>query len=457
MNKLLLLLLLAPLLLAPARAAADNQPAATLDPEFMGMVIRDPWYEAGGDPTKPTQVNTTFLDSEGRELANLGVRWVRLDVQIVVPPETPSDKVLGLVQAELAKNDYFINVVAPRHSLKVLALLSFDLLKGSAYPSALNSSASVASRFGGGVNAYMDTWLTRALLVADRYGSNIAAYEVLNEQNRLTKPQIDPEPKNTSMKEGDGIAPAILGRLITKFYRFCRGIDVPADEQSHGCKDASIIMGGLHPRGSSFRGNQPTDAVYLSEVYNDAASFKGFYDLYGRWPLDGIGYHPYPEEIRQSRPADVYVDEGIERIRAALENAPRNDGGENAACTPMWITEVGYNVGQVVNRVTQTESGQAAFLQDIYTSLAGLRVCGSQVAVPHIFWFKYEDFPPASGVNAQRWGLVRIPFTTGPCPGGECYAVDGVPAERRQAYLTYRELAGLPIQRISLSIIANNR
>ena len=80
-------------------------------------------------------------------------------------------------------------------------------------------------------------------------------------------------------------------------------------------------------------------------------------------------------------------------------------------------------------------------MRDVYTSLY------ARGDVANIFWFKYEDFPPASGSNAQKWGIVRIPFVSGNCPGGICYDVNGTPSLYRTSFLTYRELAGLPVYR----------
>ena len=142
----------------------------------------------------------------------------------------------------------------------------------------------------------------------------------------------------------------------------------------------------------------------------------------------------------------MLVDAGLNRMRAALVAAgdPR---------VPFWISEVGYNVGFDVDGPlgkipAQTELGQAAFMYDVYTSLA------ARGDVAHIFWFKYEDFPPASGANAQRWGVVRIPFTeSNACPGGACYAVNGEPQQWRAAYLTYMDLAGMPVRRLALPVV----
>ena len=118
-----------------------------------------------------------------------------------------------------------------------------------------------------------------------------------------------------------------------------------------------------------------------------------------------------------------------------------------AGASPFWITEIGYNVAYS----NQNMSGQALFLRETFTTL------GSRSDVAVIFWFKYEDFPPADGSNAQRWGIVRIPFQEDPrCPGGACYARGGEPILVRPSYMALREVAGLPIYRIHMPLVARN-
>lgn len=423
---------------APRMEAAPAVAPGVSNPDFMGMVIRDPWYDFGTNPAFPNQPNQAFQDTMGATLAGMGVRWVRLDVHIVVPLADVNVDQTAAIDAEIAKNDYFINVVAPRYNLKVLALLSFDLLQATD-AHALNSTVSEISPFGGGVNKYMHAWLTRALRIADRYRSNIAAYEVLNEENRLSR----------YLPNGpiaDAIAPEITGRLLTKFYRFCKNID-PVNE-NHGCAPKTkIILGGIHPRGSSDPANVSkivmTDAQYLSAIYADPNSFGAYKTAHNVYPVDGIGYHPYPQEIKLS-PNDVQVDHGMGRMRAVLNTV---DPGQQ-----FWVTEVGYNVGFDADGPknpipAQTDAGQIAFMRDVYSSLAQRTLADGQPEIATVFWFKYEDFPPASGANAQHWGVVQIPFADGACPGGACYAMDGQPAVYRGSYLAYRELAGLTVAR----------
>lgn len=422
---------------AAPTAAPPRSQASALAPEFMGMVIRDPWYDFGTYPGQPNEPNYAFQDKMGATLAAMGVRWVRLDFHIVVPLADVTVDQTQQIDAEIAKNDYFINQVAPRNNLKVLALLSFDLLQATDAHE-LNSTTAESSKFGGGVNKYMHAWLTRALRIAERYGGNIAGYEVLNEQNRLPRYL----PKGPI---GDAIAPAITGRLLTKFYRFCKNIDSSNGDQQFCPSDTKIILGGLHPRGSSDPTNETKivmkDWEYLQAIYADPSSFGAYAAAHnGAYPVDGIGYHPYPEEIRQSV-KDVYVNTGVNRMRAVIEAV---DPGKQ-----FWVTEVGYNVGFDVDGPKgaipqQTAAGQSAFMRDVYTSLA------ARGDVANVFWFKYEDFPPATGANAQHWGVVQIPFTDGPCPGGACYDVNGNPAAYRGSYIVYHLLSGAPIEQAFL-------
>jgi hypothetical protein len=262
-------------------------------------------------------------------------------------------------------------------------------------------------------------------------------------------------PAHVFGKTLDAIDPLITGRLTTKLYRFCHHIDpLPPNEPTHGCSNARIVLGGIHPRGSSPPGSAKTtlfDTEYLTAIYTDTASFAGFYIAHPEigFPVDAIAYHPYPEEIRLS-PNNIEVDRGLLRMRQALESV-------GDPFKPFWVTEVGYNVGFDFDgpanpRPVQTEAGQAAFMHDVYTTLSARQLSNGEPEVANVFWFKYEDFPPATGPNAQEWGIVRIPMPDGNCEGG-CYDPSGKPSFYRQSFWTYRELAGLPVYRAYLSTV----
>lgn len=421
-----LFLLVLPLAVPATGATATEEVVSTtptaIDPELMGIVVRDPWYDFGTNPRYPNQPNYTAQEQMGATLADLGARWVRLEFHI-------QD---GNVAAQIARHDYFINTVAPKYNLKVLALLGFGVNRDwppydpSDPRSLIYPKTYTDPVYGGGVNDYMRTWLDRARLIADRYKDRIAAYEVLNEQNRL-------------VPNGDGIPTAIAARMHTKFYRFFRQVDRTAPGDQAWRDEVQIILGGLHPKGTGEPGKKGyiSDQDYLRQLY-ESDGFVSYHDTYGSFPLDGVGYHPYPEEIRLSLQSSLdLISLRLQEVRSVLAEV-------GDPLKPFWITEIGYNAGYL----RQNEAGQSEFLRAAYTGL------GARSDVAAIFWFKYEDFPPATGPNAQKWGVVHIPFTEdAACPGGACYAVDGKPAFRRPAYWTYRELAGLPVTRIQLPLV----
>ncbi len=426
---LLVCMLLSGLGSIPDTNAAQPQPPSTpitVDPNMLGLVIRDPWYDFGTHPDFPDQPNRVAQERMGATLAEMGVRWVRLEFHI-------SDA--SAVADNIARYDYFIREVAPRYNLQILGLLGFGLMRD--YPPHNPSDSRSLSYpntytdpiYGGGVNEYSRKWLDRACLVSNRYKDQIAAYEVLNEQNRL--------PPN-----GDGVPATVTARLHTKFYRIFRQNSCfdPADDQSW--RDTiPIILGGLHPKGTGEPGakNYVSDRKYLQQIYA-SDGFVSYQQTYGHYPIDGLGYHPYPEEIRLSLQSDMDLIGGrLDAMRLLLNSLdPRQP--------PFWITEVGYNAGYL----KQTHAGQAQFMQAVYNTLS------LRNDVHTIFWFKYEDFAPASGPYAQKWGVVHIPFTenTG-CPGSICYAVDGAPQVHYPSYYVYRELAGLPVSRLYLPIISH--
>lgn len=407
--------------LAPTRSP---QPVAALsNPELLGMAIRDPWYDFGTFPGQPNQPNTVAQDAMGANLAKLGVRWVRLEFHI--------EGTDALSVTQVARNDYFINTVAPRYNLKVLGLLSFGILRARGpCDLLLTDTLKLDPMYGGGVNDYMRTWLNRARMITDRYGDRVSAYEVLNEQNRL------PSPCHPGI-EGDAIPATIAARLHTKFYRFFKGKQAPSNQPWRA--GVSVILGGLHPAGTSTPGKTGylTDRQYLQQLYQ-SDGFQDFYKDNNRYPLDGLGYHPYPDEIRKGIQSDIdLIDGRMDEVRVALSQIAPSPG-----TPPFWVTEVGLNAGYG----KQTFGDQADFLRLVYTALS------ARGDVATVFWFKYEDFPPDTGPNAQRWGVVHIAFKAGTCPGGACYDPLGV-AQPHPSFYVYRELAGLPVYRSLLPLV----
>src|SRR5262245_18243868 len=155
------------------QATTTPSSLALADPNLLGMAIRDPWYEFGTFPGQPGQPNRAAQDAMGANLTQLGVRWVRFEFHI------EGSDVYSITQ--VARNDYFISEVAPRYGLMGLGLLSFALMHDQP-PQALAYTDTLTTDpiYGGCVNDYMRGWVNRARMIADRYGSQIQAYEILN-------------------------------------------------------------------------------------------------------------------------------------------------------------------------------------------------------------------------------------------------------------------------------------
>ncbi|MEM8534027.1 MAG: hypothetical protein AAGF95_24490, partial [Chloroflexota bacterium] len=76
------------LIVLPSTNATTSPQTSALNRDFMGMVIRDPWYDFGTHPNYPNKPNYIAQDQMGKILSEAGVRWVRLDFHIPVVPGT---------------------------------------------------------------------------------------------------------------------------------------------------------------------------------------------------------------------------------------------------------------------------------------------------------------------------------------------------------------------------------
>ncbi len=413
--------------------------APMLDRDLMGMVIRDPWYDFGTYPGLPNLPNYAAQDRMGAMLAQMGVRWVRLEFHIA------GDE--SVVLSQVARNDYFIREVAPRHDINVLGLLSFGLVRGQ-HPRLLGAPSDAHDpQYGAGIDEIKRTWLNRARSIADYYEDDIAAYEVFNEPNRITR------------TGNEGIPASEVARLHTQFYRHFRHIDRASPGNQVWRDDIPIILGGPQPAGTGHLTDTQylSDYAYLHELYT-SDSFVRYREEYGRFPLDGLGFHPYPEEIHRSLhhaqttwidsqgqvtilPADTtrpqpltdphhdvqLVLERLNTIRGVLRKLGDPD-------QPFWITEIGYRAGESA----ESEAAQAEFARLVYPALA------ARDDVMRIFWFKYEDIPAEDDHDTRHWGSVVIPFThDSACPGGACYDIGGRPSRLRPLFRVYRQLAGM--------------
>ncbi|MBA3945849.1 MAG: hypothetical protein H0X37_14935 [Herpetosiphonaceae bacterium] len=458
----LFLFLLCLLSFTPSRPAvgAPQQP-----PDFMGMVIRDPFNEWNTNPAFLNAENQTFYDALGQNIANARVKYVRFEFRVedgsVYDPTNPSAGI------NFPAYDYFINTVAPRFGFKIIGLLSTNLIKDASDPNAggggllspellepakadaLPGEGEVTTqcypdpgpnpinpgyRYGCGTTKAMRIWLDHAFAIADRYGPKIATYEVLNEENRYIN------------GNGQGIDPSALGTLMAKFYRVFKYGTAPVSSQiippswrnqqvPGWASQINLILGGLQAgRCDDCAPGGTTDEQYLDAVYK-SAPFQGFKSTptYGGvYPVDGVGYHPYPMEIHlnpeSNEPTGIaYIPlmgpriEGIAGVMAA-----NGDGAHK-----LWITEIGDRGDP---NDAQDAARQAQFLRMAYSAL-----WQEHAVVQTVLWFKYEDFDVVH--NDENWGVVRlVPGTTTE------YAPSGAVQIYKPSYYAYMDMAtnGIP-------------
>jgi hypothetical protein len=359
--------------------------------DFFGMVGRDPWYEFSTDPERyPNSLNRTFLETTMADKAELGVGWVRIEFH------AENDQPVGPGWVDWSKHDWFINELAPKYGIKVLLLLGSGVLVDldETYKfHRINDRPDSQGR-----NHYTRTYVERVREIAERYGTNVAAYEILNEPNAN---QILDWETDGEMSE---VNPLIYGRLAVDTYEAIKGVN-PAIQ---------VIAGSMlyRPRPGGY---QHVDWMY--NVY-DSPAVKAFVNQHGRHPWDGIAIHPYfltPPEI------------------VTHLNEFRGLQGSFGDSTGVWVTEVGFRGAPPpwssygIMDPTESELEQAQFLHDVYTLLRD-----QTPYVTRVFWFKYEDFGAGTYHN---WGLVRLR------DANFRYSPNGSPWPRKYAYGVYQQLA----------------
>jgi hypothetical protein len=388
-----------PALAAPAQAEIKPMISGIAPPDFFGVVGRDPSYEWNTDPVLfKDQLNLNFLDNMAREIRKMGARWIRIEFHAESRPGARGGYI------DYNKYDAFINDIAPRYGLKVLALVGADAI------TAKNPDDQDLNYIGinepadrpDGSNTYIRFFAVRAREIMSHYGERIAAYELLNEQN---------------LWYGFTAKPENVGALMMYTYTLAKA------EQPK----AKILMGGVFASPKV----HADSVAYLGQIYASPAVqqfFKTGQHYDSPFPFDGVAWHPYFPQ----------ASEAIKSVRDAV--AKMRSWGDNA--NKLWVTEVSLSGRPnlpIVCGISPDEQNQADFLYELYTELAK-----NQDDIAAVFWFKYEDFYDQSGY--EPWGLVRLETDA----DGR-YKPFGKVVYYKLGYRIYQTLSGpaLPIDRVA--------
>ncbi|MBF6613444.1 MAG: hypothetical protein IVW55_09990 [Chloroflexi bacterium] len=392
----------------PAPVRAQTVTVAS-DREIFGMVIRDPFYEYNTDPVNYHEApNRTALEQQAKELAAAGVRWIRMEFFADYDGTVPAGDI------NWSKYDWFINELAPKYNLKILALLNVGMVSfdgKTVRPISLNDPADGGgSDPGDGSNHFIRVFTGRAQTIAARYGNAISAYEIINEPNISFDLWQDTRNGSAEMK------PDRYAALLTSAYRAIKGVS----------PQSQVITGGMLI-GSPPEGKNHDQFDYLYQLYvspwvkryqETESSRPGFSQV----PWDGIALHPYFLEP--------------DKLFAILKDFARKLQDRGDYNSKLWITEIGAQAAPPENPgdpPTADEINQAGYLRAVYSGILGDSEL--KAAVAHVFWFKYEDFVP--GNYTYNYGLVRLLET----PDGKNYSPSGKVWVHKLAYKVYQELA----------------
>ncbi len=403
-------ILLAPISRAGVAQAQTTRARTPGDGDLFGIVMRDPFYEFNTDPVNyPMQANKTALEEQAQELANAGVRWVRLEFFADYDGSVPAGDI------NWAKYDYFINELAPKYDLKVLALLNVGIVsyEGQTVRTiAFNDPPDGAGADpNDGSNHFIRVFRDRAAQVAAHYGHAISAYEIVNEPNISWDLWQDSHYIEAEIKSERYAA------LLSSAYEAIKTVD----------PDAQVITGGIMI-GSPPEEQDRNEFDYLYELYT--SKWVARYKLDGGpnkpgWnvvPWDGVALHPY------------WMD--APTLFALINDFSRKLRDRQDFKSRLWITEVGAPAdpptGQT-DKPSQQEIDQAYYLRAIYGGILDSDELSANVA--HVFWFKYEDFVP--GDYTHNYGLVRLEENA----THDDYAPSGKVWVHKLAFKAYQELA----------------
>lgn len=186
--------------------------------------------------------------------------------------------------------------------------------------------------------SHYGAWAKFIARLAARYPAAIGI-EIWNEEN--IAPEWAPYPN-----------PAAYTQVLQAAYRAVRSVN----------RRMPVISGGLFPSPASGSYGIADDR-FLAGMY--AAGAKGF--------MDGIGIHPYPDEVGPNGTLVVspsIMEQVLNRIRTVRDKA-------GAGSTPLWITEMGVSM----DWPGATQEEQAA---DLLTMLTRARADGDiKVALIH--------------------------------------------------------------------------
>ncbi|HPD32377.1 MAG TPA: hypothetical protein PLL20_20475 [Phycisphaerae bacterium] len=300
-----------------------------------------------------------FTDARAQQIAATGCRAVRINFRMDWH-QTWDSTILGIYDA-IVQN-------ALNHDLVVLGLLCNECMP-------VGQEAWNDDPDGDGMNQYVVDFSETALLLIDRYRTQIKRWEIWNEPNAHTNPEWQTDPQHAG---GTYILPRVYANLLAETYK-ATNYREGRSLLSRYCIE--LCSGGL------LAYDNMTGMNYMEQVYQQTAVWDWMEANVGRrYPWDLFGYHFY---ISQARSVSTY------QLRSLFEGWPwssdsvrqvQADYGDTAR---VLVTEFGWNTDRV------SEATQRDNMRDTYEWLEG------KSYVAGTYWYQWQDEPGFS------WGITR--------------------------------------------------
>jgi len=313
-------------------------------------------------PIDPVTGEISATVSDSRLPAWAGAKWVRVNF-ILGPWASPTDATKYAGRTWLETYDHIVDRYLAQ-GLRIYALIGAEAVRNPAADANAFRSAAPSSA----AESWLDEYVTNFGLIAEHFRGRIYVYESFNEPNDWHR--VPGGPAWTQ----PWIHPYWFARMLQEIY----------DEVKirHNL-DVTLVSGPLLTHDAD------TGAQYLADTYSqgiNALQWETQRLNYGRYPLDGIGFHLYVKQDCQATPDSIRASVAT-RVQTLWDTAFAFEG-EVLEEKGLYISEMGWQ------SLSCGQEFQAASLRAAYETLI------PDWRVRAAIWFCLQDFGPDN-----TWGL----------------------------------------------------
>ncbi len=322
----------------------------------IGLDISRPINPYSGDISPDTQVGLIGQITQVRLMFMLGpwespqnMAWQRRYDEIVDRYLAQGVQIYGFIGQEIVKNQVAQTVLQGDHT-----------------------SARVAE-----AEAWIEQYVDHCRQIIRHFQGRIQVFESINEPNKLLSNR---EP---------ALSPYWFAKILASLWQ---AVKIEA-----GLRDVQLIAGPLYAHNLGAQINsEHIGWQYLAETFQQGKQFHQWETLHtetGRYPLDGLGYHPFLNQF-PSQPA-AHLAASLRQYLDALYHVWTRADSE-VSQKQIYVSALGWQ-SAVVGEQTQAENMKVAF-----------GVLDNDPRVSLGVWYSLNDFPDRRQSGGQsRYGLFQ--------------------------------------------------